>query len=196
VSWLPCVSSWATRIFGIAMRMTIQEVGTLVAVGARNSSRALPAKTSRSGQASRSATANVPSHDGIGLPPTVSQDCQLSSVFRVRLSREAGPHRVSGEESIGTGCAGRRFTLLATARSLSPRRPLSADPGTGHKTTPICGPRTTLAPDCRAGLRSPRSRRDGRVLPGVRRGITVRRRMRGVPGNWSRARHRGRAPCL
>lgn len=135
MSWLPCVSSWATRIFGIAMRMTIQEVGTLVAVGARNSSRALPAKTSRSGQASRSATANVPSHDGIGLPPTVSQDCQLSSVFRVRLSREAGPHRVSGEESIGTGCAGRRFTLLATARSLSPRRPLSADPGAGHKTT-------------------------------------------------------------
>ena len=57
MNWLPCVSSWATRIFGIAMRMTIPEVGTLVAVGARISSRALPAKTSRSGQASRSATA-------------------------------------------------------------------------------------------------------------------------------------------
>ena len=52
---------------GIAMRMTIQEVGTLVAVSARNSSRDFQRRRPGRDSASRSATANVPSHDGIGL---------------------------------------------------------------------------------------------------------------------------------
>jgi hypothetical protein len=165
------------------MPMTIQEVGTLVAVSARNSSRDFQRR--RPGR---------DRHRGRRLP-----------TYRRMTALDF--HRPC--LMIASSAVPFAYALAAKPTASSVRRGVHRDrlrwpvaspfgdcPVAESKTTPICGPRTTLAPGCRAGLRSPRSRRDGRALRGVRRGITVRRRMRGVMGNWSRARHRGRAPCL